>query len=405
MAKYDVTFTCGHTETVQLYGKTSERERWIEWAEANKLCSECHQTAKEESRQEATKAAAKEAEENGLPGLAGSEKQIAWAETIRAEKLAEIDSLIAPLDENMAKVSADPALLEKANLKAVEDGFVDFTDSGECLKMAVNQVKGIEPAKWWIDNRAGNMRHLLAETAKQVAKIRKDSIPAAIDAKIEATIRPTSPKTETVAEIRVHETSVEVIFPEKRDDFWQIIKKQLHYEWSGNAWKRSLGITNGTPADRAAEVGNFLLSAGFIIRIFDQHIREAAINGTYDLEHTRWIMKRTKGEYAGWFAINWPEREERLYNAARKLKRSKYDKPSVVVPPEQFEEVLDFAGLYGFRLSEGAQEVADQARQMRASAMVATPAKVEAHRPPVPGDKPQKLAVPEAVEVADEFKD
>ena len=31
MAKYDVTYACGHTETVNLYGKTSERERKIYW--------------------------------------------------------------------------------------------------------------------------------------------------------------------------------------------------------------------------------------------------------------------------------------------------------------------------------------------------------------------------------------
>ena len=31
--KYDVTYSCGHTGTVELYGKTSERESKIRWYE------------------------------------------------------------------------------------------------------------------------------------------------------------------------------------------------------------------------------------------------------------------------------------------------------------------------------------------------------------------------------------
>lgn len=405
MAKYQVTFTCGHTETIQLFGKTSERERWIEWAEQNKVCPECYEKQKKEARQVATWAAAKEADENGLPTLSGSDKQIKWAETIRAEKLAEIDRLIAPLDTNMAKVAADPALLEKANSKAVDDGFADFADSGECLKATVNQIKSNDSAKWWIDNRGENMRCYLAETAKQIAKNRKDYIPIAIAAKAEATIRPQAPVTETVAEIRVHEKSVEVVFPEKREDFWQIIKKQLGFAWAEGSWKRAIGIKAGTPADRAAEAGNRLLTAGFCIRIFDTAVREAAINGTFEPECSRWVMQRISGAYSGWFAIDWKDRDENLYNAARKLKGSKYDQKAVVVPPEQFEEVLDFAGLYGFRLSPGAQTVIDGARTRRDAAMTTTPVKVEKDRLPIPGDKPRKLAVPEQIEVADEFKD
>lgn len=33
MAHYDVTHACGHDERIELFGKTSERERRIEWAE------------------------------------------------------------------------------------------------------------------------------------------------------------------------------------------------------------------------------------------------------------------------------------------------------------------------------------------------------------------------------------
>ena len=42
MAKYEVKFSCGHTETVSLFGKDTERKRKIEWYEENGYCSECY---------------------------------------------------------------------------------------------------------------------------------------------------------------------------------------------------------------------------------------------------------------------------------------------------------------------------------------------------------------------------
>lgn len=40
--KYEVTFSCGHTGTVQLYGKGDERERKIRYFEEYGVCSECY---------------------------------------------------------------------------------------------------------------------------------------------------------------------------------------------------------------------------------------------------------------------------------------------------------------------------------------------------------------------------
>lgn len=39
--KYEVKMSCGHTETIQLFGKTADRERRIEWLERYGLCEEC----------------------------------------------------------------------------------------------------------------------------------------------------------------------------------------------------------------------------------------------------------------------------------------------------------------------------------------------------------------------------
>lgn len=46
MAKYEVTFSCGHTETVALFGKHTERERKIKYYEECGHCSECRRAYK-----------------------------------------------------------------------------------------------------------------------------------------------------------------------------------------------------------------------------------------------------------------------------------------------------------------------------------------------------------------------
>lgn len=81
MAQYQVTFSCGHTETVQLFGKIDDRYRKIEWYEEKGLCSKCYKKEQEDDRK-AYQERALSLSVN-LPTLTGSEKQTAWAMTIR----------------------------------------------------------------------------------------------------------------------------------------------------------------------------------------------------------------------------------------------------------------------------------------------------------------------------------
>ena len=86
--KYTVTYRCGHTGVIDLGGKGSERE-WRLKKEAEKLCPDCYQ----EELDRKNKEAAEKAEQMGLPKLEGSEKQIAWAESIRSEIISKIDEV------------------------------------------------------------------------------------------------------------------------------------------------------------------------------------------------------------------------------------------------------------------------------------------------------------------------
>ena len=117
MAKYTITYKCGHTEEMQLFGKMNDRDRKIAWY-ATQDCPECKAAA--------ARAAAKE---RGLVELEGTAKQIVWAEQIR-EKFLELSEQIKKQLETKAE---DPRVLE---LFAVLDD-------------AENNSK----ASFWIDNR------------------------------------------------------------------------------------------------------------------------------------------------------------------------------------------------------------------------------------------------------------
>ena len=120
MAKYDVTYKCGHTKTVSLFGKMVDRKRKIEWLETQ-LCPEC------------------EAAESDLIGTA---KQIAWAEKIRSEKMGEIKEF----EEMFEKASEQ--------LKNADDAPAEYLDNYKKISEAINRVKTEKSASWWIDNRA-----------------------------------------------------------------------------------------------------------------------------------------------------------------------------------------------------------------------------------------------------------
>lgn len=85
MAWYYRTYACGHEGRENVTGKTEERMQRLDDIFAG-LCPECRKKQKDEEHAKANAEAEKKAAENNLPRLSGSEKQIAWANTIRMRK-------------------------------------------------------------------------------------------------------------------------------------------------------------------------------------------------------------------------------------------------------------------------------------------------------------------------------
>ncbi len=150
MARYTITYSCGHTEDKQLFGKIDDRDKYLNWCKEHKLCPECQ-------RAEQTRKATEEASALNLAELTGSEKQIAWAITIRSKVLALIDEFIKDADKYKAHPDYDRFLSAWAALKA--------------------EIVANTSAKYYIDTFKGvtkeTMRMMAAEYFKSNGYMRK----------------------------------------------------------------------------------------------------------------------------------------------------------------------------------------------------------------------------------------
>lgn len=180
--------------------------------------------------------------------------------------------------------------------------------------------------------------------------------------------------------ILVTETDVK-IKSEKNDTIIKLVKERgYHWDYWNKTWVKQITERTGAATERAAEIGNKLLNAGFPILIEDPQIRDKAINGIYEPEHTRWICLIAKGKHEGKLRITWAGKDDELYQKARSLPRSRWDK-GVVVEVQYYKEIEDFAELYGFRFSPGARAKIDEYKEQLRNAIRVKPVKIDDVKP------------------------
>lgn len=140
MGYMTVNHICGHTERHQLYGPIAGRERQAARL-AERKCSECYKAEREAEREAETAKAVEQAQAAGLPALQGSDKQVAWAESIRATMIETATAYVAkvagatPANEQQAAQHAAGLAAAKATVEAM------MTETS---------------AKWWIDRRGSD---------------------------------------------------------------------------------------------------------------------------------------------------------------------------------------------------------------------------------------------------------
>lgn len=416
MAKYNITHSCGHTDTVQLYGPHRDRDRRIQWLEG-KPCRACEEANLQARRETLNEAAAEEAKSLGLPDLVGTPKQVAWATTLRKQILDSYPTIVSGVIVSLITAERRQYLLDSGGrLTAEESQRLKEAFRAELLAWAANHID----ASWWIDHREeyqymveiksalSDVTWRLVEAIRtgkpleasidEVAREKAEADRLRLEAEAEATVMAEGSETNLVARIDVMRDRVRMLYPE-RNETVRTVARACGFDWGEHGWN----MKTGSPRDRAAELGHNLLAAGINILIFDPEIRANAIAGNYKAEQTRKILRIASGDFLGWFVIKWDRKKEDWFDHAKRLPGSRWVKgEGMVVPGQSFNEILDFADLHGFELSEGAQELVEERSKIAESALRV---QVETAKKDDAAAIPPKKKVPENVEIPEDLKD
>lgn len=333
------------SEPTTLYASSRrEVDRKLEWYERNRPeCGKC--LARKESEVAAAKAAEME-----LAALQGTDKQIAWAEVIRVER---IDALMAILEGGIDPDEQFDILRDRHG-----DTVVDDVLSRLCAETR---------ASWWINNRELSLSQLAGALAVRIendAKPENDpALAAAVD--FEAVLRPAHPLTETIASFAMLPDGFDIRFPEKHDAFREAVKA------FGARWdeiKRAWHIAWPEPIALAAEVAQHLIGCGFVIRILEEEIRAIIASGDVPKSEGRKI------DFAGkdFFRVDWRRIDGDFYDEVRSVHGSKWDKKNqtVLVPLVAADDLRDFAERFGFPMTEQAIAAAEAFDDYRRAGMI-----------------------------------
>ena len=338
MAWHYGTYSCGHEGRTNIGGPTKDRE-WKAERIFSSLCPECAEKKRKALREKENAEAAKKTAEMELPELSGSEKQVAWANTLRVSAVEFCSNGVRKLDEDTEFLVKNRAGNRVKIKKAVIFDTIDLI------------VKKHTDARYWIDNRALDKKELLVLFLEEYWEAKRGEIPKEVQEEIDSqkvTVCPESgAKKSGVVSICTGSTvSAKYV---KDNDFMEIVKS-LRFKWDGknSVWVKQITEFTGSANDRAAEIGNKLLAAGFTVQFPDADVKNAAVAGDYVAECTNWV-KWASGH--GKLAVVWDGMDDQLYNAAKMLPGAKWGCGAMLVPVEFFREVQDFAENMGFSIS------------------------------------------------------
>lgn len=125
--QYSITHSCGHQKAANIVGTDThgERQRKAEWL-ATRLCPDCARQQRDAANQQENENAATRARAAGWPALTGTDRQVAWAETLRSTKTDQVREALR--------------------------GSVSDSAAGEVLRMWERVVlAGHTDAAWWIE--------------------------------------------------------------------------------------------------------------------------------------------------------------------------------------------------------------------------------------------------------------
>lgn len=365
MAHYTVKFSCGHEADIQLFGNTASRERKIRYYEESGLCPACYKKQLEESKRELASNTAKMADDLGLPKLNGSEKQIAWADKIRVSLISDADEAIDGArwatgrgwcDEEKHQrcekvIEFATAFSEAVGSETSASVIIGWRDADFRVLESVylDNLKDIESGKK-VPNDFFGYGDLFVRTLKLVYGEEEPQQKAII-------LAPDHKESDVLVNVTYADRQVVVDSP--KDSGVISAAKACGFHWDAGAWRCTIGPRTGSAEDRASEIANKLLIAGYQVSV-PKEIKDIAVSGSFEPRCTRWIT--AFNDDSDHVYVTW-ERGDDMYSKALDLTGAKWRSGyGMSVPASSADEVEDFAQMYGYRITPGAQGVMDAFR-------------------------------------------
>lgn len=384
MAKYYVTHSCGHEEVVQLYGKESSR-RWMVKKMESEPCNDC-------IRKEAIETLKKKAEENDLPELDGSQKQIEWSMSIRQHFLDIIEDLSESMNKEMdATIASNPDKTEKYEKLRTE-----YTEK---FNKSIMYISEQTKANFFIDDRDEFGISIPNTTLKTVSAYAdaydKEHDPFEIEAKEEVKRKQVEVHPEEVigtTNITLTAENDCVHLYSRYDKRLVDIIHELDFKmkWTGNRWEYKLHNICGSAESVIAELGNKLLEKGYIVIFPDAATADMASSGNFEKYNLNAVFgdKKYDSVLNVQFNRNDSKMEYMLLNIAG-ARHIKGCDDTIKIPVSHYKEVLEIAEDNGFVLSPAALKCIEK---YKGSFITATPAHVERDTAKEPGRKDVDLS-------------
>ena len=319
--KYTITFACGHTCKIDLFGKKETRD-WIAKQKENELCPECYA---EERKKEKLKMQQKNLED-GMPMLSGSEKQVLWAEEIRRDFLKKFDRVLEELHEGFDK---DPQLAQ-----ALMDIVVDLQE----------EYFGCSSASWWIEHREDRLERIAGSRYKN----KQEDKPV--------TFVPDDEKHPDVVIVEIKEGRARFYYP-KYETFYQFMKENGAF-WADMWMMDSKSEFHDSLADKIAWVISELLKLGFSVRTSDPEVINLLKTDTFHVKPKCAIINK----YARYvLAIGAQGEAEEM---ALSIRGSKKISKGIMIPKYKANTIEEFAEIYGFTITKEAQRCLDNEKEI-----------------------------------------
>lgn len=363
MAWYYGTYSCGHEGRVDIGGPQKDRQRKADWYFSG-MCPECAQKKKVEEREKENQAAAERSAEMDLPELSGTEKQIAWANTIRIRQIENFNKRISRVATKLKEKGLE--IIPETNI-----GIKEVIDAVEYY------IRANTDARYWIDHRDDiTLNEVLKQYNKHMDEVVNADAVKEIRDEESALTACSGTENPKPGVVKIKYDNSLIFAKYVKDDEFRETVKSLGYRWNGEAWEKKITEYTGRAEDRMAELGNKLLACGFTVQFPDKTSMDMAVSGKFSFENDRWVRYSAQ---TGQLSLSWEIKSDALYDGAKKLPGARWKNGSMKVNIEFYREVEDFAETMGFSISERAREEIERYRAKESGyrAVNVTPASPE----------------------------